>query len=109
MESVKAPQRLANFRKGSILFVDGVAVELTISGKSIALHVDMVLVQNFVDIVGGPIRSTVRNVCVKTILASSQLFLHYELCRSFATQPLPKPLVGRAGLEPATYAVSGRF
>jgi hypothetical protein len=73
VELVKAPQRLANFRKGFILFVDGVAVELTISGKSIAPPVGMGLVQNFGDIVGGPISSTVRNVCVKLFCAVTTL------------------------------------
>lgn len=68
MESVKALQRLANFRKPSTSFVDGVAVELTMSGKSIAPPVGMELVQNFANIVGRPIRSTVRNVCVKLFL-----------------------------------------
>lgn len=64
---------MANFRKASISFVDGVAVELTMSGKSIAPPVGMVLVQNFVDIVGGPVRSTVRNVCVKLFCAVTTL------------------------------------
>ena len=60
---------MVNFRKAFTLFVDGVVVELTISGRSIALHVAMVIVKNFVDITGRLIRSTVRSVCSKTIFA----------------------------------------
>lgn len=60
---------MANFRKECTLFVDGVVVELTISGKNIAQHVGMALVKNFADTAGKPIRSTVRSVCSKTIFA----------------------------------------